>query len=622
MSKSYQDCWQYFKKGKSNADMAVCNICAKTLSCKASATTGLRRHLEGVHGFKRTENPSTNVIKDNDYQVDKRARHSTEETIVKFLRRSTLPEEVATLAVIDRFTFKQISQSRLIRQALSDKGYKLPKNPSDIMNLMIDFYNDKKQLLINKISDLKLKNVKFSVSIDEWTGTNNRRYMDVQIYYLNKTDNLGMIPIQGSCNAENMYKMVGEKLSSFGINIKPDVMAFISDGAAVMIKFGKLSQVYQQLCYNHGLHLAVIKVLYESKTNSNNVGISDASLEDVVFDSEEEDYYEEISNLKLIPTIEDTINGIRKIVKIFRHSPVRNSILQKYVVEVEKKNLILILDVKTRWNTMEAMLDRFLKIKYPVEKALRDLNSSNLWSEEYIIIAEDILKTLQPIKVTVEFLSREETTLLTAEGALIFLFKQLENIDSGLSLQFQRAIRDELNIRRNKPLISLIKYLQNPESISKSKNNDFCSYSSKSELCEIGKQIFERLFDVPINCNEPHPSVEPLESTESTKEIDSLSLVQQLEQEVSFSLVKSKIKKPLSYGVIENEFKMYESTGERTDNLQCLFDALLSIKPTSTQNERNFSTAENFLTKKRARMCDKTLDAMCFLKGYFKNNKN
>ena len=36
-------------------------------------------------------------------------------------------------------------------------------------------------------------------------------------------------------------------------------------GASVMVKVGKLLPCYQQLCYAHGIQLAVVDVLYKKK---------------------------------------------------------------------------------------------------------------------------------------------------------------------------------------------------------------------------------------------------------------------------------------------------------------------------------------------------------------------
>lgn len=62
----------------------------------------------------------------------------------------------------------------------------------------------------------------------------------------------------------------------------------------------------------------------------------------------------------------------------------------------------------------------------------------------------------------------------------------------------------------------------------------------------------------------------------------------------------------------------FENTGKLTSDLQLLKNALLVISPTSCDSERKFSDVSNFLTDKRMRLTDSTLDNLCFLKDYFK----
>ena len=45
----------------------------------------------------------------------------------------------------------------------------------------------------------------------------------------------------------------------------------------------------------------------------------------------------------------------------------------------------------------------------------------------------------------------------------------------------------------------------------------------------------------------------------------------------------------------------------------------LSVQPTSTQSERNFSLAGGVFTKTRTSLGDKEVDKLCFLKSYFLN---
>ena len=67
---------------------------------------------------------------------------------------------------------------------------------------------------------------------------------------------------------------------------------------------------------------------------------------------------------------------------------------------------------------------------------------------------------------------------------------------------------------------------------------------------------------------------------------------------------------------------LIKDEGVRGKYLQQVNDLLLTIRPTSVESERAFSAAGIILYKLRCRMDDKTLDALCFLRGYFHEIKD
>ena len=79
--------------------------------------------------------------------------------------------------------------------------------------------------------------------------------------------NLGMQRISGSMPAEKIVEMVSHKLLEYGLVLSKHIVATVNDGASVMVKYGKLIEPEQQLCYAHGIHLAVCDFLY-SPTSS------------------------------------------------------------------------------------------------------------------------------------------------------------------------------------------------------------------------------------------------------------------------------------------------------------------------------------------------------------------
>ena len=69
-----------------------------------------------------------------------------------------------------------------------------------------------------------------------------------------------------------------------------------------------------------------------------------------------------------------------------------------------------------------------------------------------------------------------------------------------------------------------------------------------------------------------------------------------------------------------SELKCFEGTKTKTPKILKLYKSVMTIQPSSVQAERIFSTAGLFSTKLRSRISNRTLDSLCFLRNYFKNN--
>ena len=57
-------------------------------------------------------------------------------------------------------------------------------------------------------------------------------------------------------------EIVERRLDKFNVSLEKHVVC-VTDGAAVMVKFGKSIPCEHQLCYAHGIHLAAYGALYE-----------------------------------------------------------------------------------------------------------------------------------------------------------------------------------------------------------------------------------------------------------------------------------------------------------------------------------------------------------------------
>ena len=73
---------------------------------------------------------------------------------------------------------------------------------------------------------------------------------------------------------------------------------------------------------------------------------------------------------------------------------------------------------------------------------------------------------------------------------------------------------------------------------------------------------------------------------------------------------------------LKKELKLFEASGTQTQGIEILYNALLTIQPTSVESERVFSTTGTFVNKIRNRLSDETINALTVLKTYFFQNQN
>ena len=73
--------------------------------------------------------------------------------------------------------------------------------------------------------------------------------------------------------------------------------------------------------------------------------------------------------------------------------------------------------------------------------------------------------------------------------------------------------------------------------------------------------------------------------------------------------------------VIQQEMALFESSKIRPANLEKLYLALKTIRPTSVESERAFSALGRFITPLRTRLSDRSLDGLIFMRQHFLRNR-
>jgi hypothetical protein len=230
---------------------------------------------------------------------------------------------------------------------------------------------------------------------------------------------------------------------------------------------------------------------------------------------------------------------------------------------------------------------------------------------------------LEPAKIATQQLSYKSNNLVVAEATINFLLDALIDQNTPLADKFYNSFRSRIEERRNNTLINLIMYLRNPDV---SVSDRHFKAPTKAAIQKLGVDLLKQYFvkDAaavdPVSTSSTSPSsTTTTPSTSIARSSHSISLHERLQQSLNqYTTVEENPN--LMPDNMKREFTWFDRNKKRTPLLDKLLSALLTIQPTSTQSERNFSISNNVLTKQRKRLLDKHLNAIVFVKSHFINN--
>ena len=156
------------------------------------------------------------------------------------------------------------------------------------------------------------------------------------------------------------------------------------------------------------------------------------------------------------------------------------------------------------------MIQQFLKINEQIGVVLADTSPSLICTEQELDILTNIVDALEPVKLAAEALCRKNATLLTAEGIFKFLINKLNQKKSSLCIRMKDAVLKRFTERRQSNLVSLYKYLSNPDCLHKIEEHEIFNMPSKTALQKTAKSLLSRLF--------PTKDIEILDQVERGKD--------------------------------------------------------------------------------------------------------
>lgn len=626
--------WAHFELKGSKSD-AYCKHCGAKLKRDGGSTSALAKHLKQVHRIVPQSDPEPS-------QPKKPAL--SQPPITNHVKKRTLEEVLTKLAVVDRIPIRTICGSEEMVSAFAAKGIQIPKSPATVMKHIRAHYAVIKQEIVRQIQDFLKAGGRPNVTLDEWTSAAAKKYMNVNVHCDTCAINLGLTRMKGSHPAKSCLGILKQRLQEFDLSLDADVLCIVTDGASVMKKMGTFTKTLHLLCLAHGENLAVQDVVYKKKRPVNTIEEEDADMsteveeveedeEEVVLpatDDEDEgsdddegdtviEFVEEVK--EVIELFKDLLSKVRKTVNKFRHSASKNDTLLKYTKEEHAKELTVIIDVKTRWNTVLDMIERFLLIHKSICKAFIDHPEGALQFDEFELTQlEDLKNALKPMKVATLSVCRNDANLLTADATFEWVLCKLDDQGTEIATRLAAALTKRLKERRDSTLFSLLRYLHDPISSKKAPRFELFKMASKASMKTLAEDILDRLFvmrETPETGEEDAGA--DIVNEETVEEEDEETLEGQLQAQLD-KVTKSG-KQELQLTSFSREFNNYEFTLDKTEKLTLLYKALKSIPPTSVMSERAFSAAGLFASKLRFRMNDETLDMFCFLRAYYSNKK-
>ena len=104
----------------------------------------------------------------------------------------------------------------------------------------------------------------------------------------------------------------------------------------------------------------------------------------------------------------------------------------------------------------------------------------------------NIVNVLKPLEIVIKELSTRDSSLLKAESSFIFIMNQIKGKDR-LSVTLRKSLKERFLDRRQKDVVSLLRYLHNPTT----EVSEFPT-STKQMLKKFAELTYNRLF--PEGC--------------------------------------------------------------------------------------------------------------------------
>ena len=572
-----------------------------------------------------TEGESESTITSQSSTKDQKEKKSSVKNYFPSNKKSV--QQIVTDLAISGASFNFIATCETLKKSFRDNGYDMPNSHNTVRKYVLSVANARREKLIEDVNKDKSKGIRLSLSLDEYTAKNNRKYLGMNIHQSNGIFyNLGIERISGTMPSERLGALVDESLAKFDLNIDRDFICVTNDAASVMVKWARQLPCLSLKCIVHGIHLSVVDKLYVKKKKKSASALPSQSATQQDFSDSDNDDYDDVNgtvsfpqrperegSIPMVEKYDPILTKVRGENRKYRKSQVRNDELQEFVKNGFGKELAVLKDCKTRWSSLVKMLNRFIGLSPYMRMA--SIARKEFWpfTRGEIDSLRELTAALEPLETAVTALSSRSANIIDAETIYEEVMSEFDQQDTWISNELKSSFVKRVKERRNATLTHLVLYLQDPSYIQKDEDQ-FEEEIGRTAILLLAKKIVSRLFPDYNTVNDDADGM-IVDDSETQIDIQELTFGQRLQTK----LKQARSKKPASGNLnscgVENEFKKFEQNPQfRPPILEKLYEALLGIPVSSVEAERCFSTTGNFSTKLRSRLGDEILSALVFLK--------
>jgi len=328
--------WEFIKESVDAYGELVgytCEECKKTFS-KESATSTFVYHLVHVHKKHRLS-----------------AENESNERQLTLDQTSSIPMTNKQLTQINKSLIKMIACQNLPLYFCESRFF---RNFCETLNISYTppSYKTCRELIIREAEDIKkcisenmTKINSASIACDLWTSESYDSFLGIKVFYSKDFKlmhhTLCCKPLSYPHTADNISNAIAEELLQYGLYDKTKFI--VTDNAANMISAGKKLSMINIPCVIHTIQLSV-KVFLEK--------------------------------------MQQQIENCRKLCLFFRKSPKQRQRLNDFRKFLKRdKELEIVVDEPTRWNSTEAMVKRLLEMNDDIMLLRNNLKESKVFDD-------------------------------------------------------------------------------------------------------------------------------------------------------------------------------------------------------------------------------------------------